>query len=219
MGERWGAAIGWSPAVGGVLGFASFAADLLDGDLRTVLQLAASTGFAWGYAAFVAAFPARSRRTAVAAAVVVLATATVCYYALNLASDRWRAQGLLPVLTAMAYWLLLSVVGGAVLGVLAHLVRSDRPPVAATAAGLACGLLAGAGIQIVADHFVTGDFGGMALAEGFAQAFAGVAVTVWMFGRGRGPRSWPRFAAVACVACAAAALAWDAVESVQVAGF
>jgi hypothetical protein len=208
----------WPPVIGAALGFASFGADLLDGALRTVLQLVASTGFAWGYFAFGAAFPARSRPAAVAAAVTVLGTATAGYYALNLAGDRWRAQGLVPVLTAAAYWLLLSVVSGTVLGVLAHMVRTDRPPLAATAAGLACGLLAGAGIQIVAERFGTGEHG-MGLAEGLAQAAAGVAVTAWMFGRRKGPRSWPRFAAVAVVACIAGAAAWDAVESVHVAGF
>ncbi|MEV4513608.1 DUF6518 family protein [Dactylosporangium sp. NPDC049525] len=219
MGEARRGPIGWPLAAGVALGGASFAADLAGGGLRTVLQLAASTGFAWGYAALVAAFPARSRGAAVAAAVTVLSAATVCYYALNLSGDRWRGQGLGPVLVALAYWLLMSVAGGVVLGVLAHAVRSDRPPLAAAAAGLVCGLLAGAGIQIVAARLAVGDYRGMALVEGFVQAAAGVAVTIWMFSRRRGPRSWPRFAAVAVAACTAGAMAWDAVESVHVAGF
>jgi hypothetical protein len=219
MGESWRGRIGWPPAVGVALGGASFAADLAGGGLRIVLQLAASTGFAWGYAALVTAFPARSRGAAVAAAITVLGAATVCYYALNLSGDRWRSQGLGPVLLALAYWLLMSVAGGVALGVLAHMVRTDRPAPAAVAAGLVCGLLAGAGIQIVAACLAVGDYRGMAPVEGFLQALAGVAVTTWMFSRRRGPRAWPRYAVAAVVACTAGAVAWDAVESVHDAGF
>jgi hypothetical protein len=208
---------GWLvPVVVGLgLGVASVYADRVDGTARTVLQFLASTGFAWGCAAFVAAFPARTRIAAVAASVVVLCTATACYYVLNLSGgDR-----LAPVLTAAGYWMLVSVAGGAVLGVLAHVIRTDRAPVAAAAAGVACGLLAGAGVDIVVSLLAVGDHGRQRLAEGSLQVVAGVAVTAWMFGRRRGPRSWSWFAVAAVVACTAGGLAWGAVESVQVIGF
>jgi hypothetical protein len=211
--------IGWPITAGVALGIASFYADLVDGTLRAALQFLASTGFAWGCAAFVAAFPSRTRGAAAAAAVTVLCTATFCYYGLNLTGDRWRGDELVPVLLALAYWLLASVAGGAVLGVLAHMVRTGRPPLAAAAAGLVCGLLAGAGIAIVVTLLAVGDHGRARLIEGVLQAVAGIVVTTWMFGRRRGPRSWPRYAAAAVVACTAGALAWSAVESVHVIGF
>jgi len=213
------AVLGWPVTAGVTLGIACFWADLADGTVRTVLQFVASTGFAWGAAAFVAAFPARTRGGAVAAAVTVLAAATVCYYGLNFATDRWRGYGLAAVLTAVAYWLLLSIAGGAVLGLLAHLVRTARPTVAAAAAGLACGLLAGAGIGIVSTLLATGDHGRQPLAEGVLQAVAGVAVTAWLFDRRRGERPWARFTTAAALSCAGGATAWTVVESVHVIGF
>ncbi|WP_327000264.1 DUF6518 family protein [Dactylosporangium sp. NBC_01737] len=213
-----GVRLGWAAAagvgLGAGLGAASFCADRIDGMPRLLLQFVASTGFAWGCAAFIAAFPARTRAGAVTAAVAVLCTATVCYYALNV-----RGDALVPVLLALAYWLLPSVAGGAALGVLAHMVRTDRPPSAAVAAGLACGLLAGAGADIVIALLAAGDHGPARLADGILQVVASVAVTTWLFGRRRGPQPWLRFAATAVAACAASTLAWSAVESVQVIGF
>jgi hypothetical protein len=203
----------WPGAVGAVLGAASFAADLAAGTLREVLQFVASTGFAWGCAAFAVAAFAETRRGAVGAAVTVLGTATVGYYGLNLAAGRWPAGGPAPVLTAAAYWLLLSVLGGVALGVLAHAVRAGAAPVAAAAAGVACGLLAGAGVEIAVDHARTH------LADGLLQAVAGIAVATWAFARRRGARSWPWYAAAAVIACTGGAVAWAAVESVPVFGF
>jgi hypothetical protein len=206
--------------VGVVLGVASFCADLIGGGAGAALQLLASTGFGWGCAALVVAVAARTRGAAVAAAVTVLCTATVCYYGLHLAGDRWRGYGLTPVLLAMAYWLLGSVAGGAVLGLLVHLVRTGEAPLAAAAAGLACGMLAGAGLALVMGTLLAvGEHGATGLTEGAVQAAAGGAVTTWLFGRRRGQRSWPRFAVTAVVACTAGALTWSAVESVQVIGF
>src|SRR5688500_2943624 len=67
----------WPGAVGAVLGAASFAADLAAGTLREVLQFVASTGFAWGCAAFAVAAFAETRRGAAGAAVVAgIAVAT-----------------------------------------------------------------------------------------------------------------------------------------------
>jgi hypothetical protein len=205
--------LSWAVAVGAVLGAASFAADLAGGALRDVLQFVASTGFAWGCAAFAVAAFAASRRGAIVGAIVVLGTATVGYYGLNLVAGRWPAGGPAPVLTAAAYWLLLSAAGGAALGALAHVVREGRGPVAAAAGGVACGLLAGAGVEIAVDHARTH------LADGLLQALAGVAVATWAFGRRRGVRSWPRYAVAALVACTGGAMAWALVESVPVFGF
>jgi hypothetical protein len=111
------------------------------------------------------------------------------------------------------------VVSGAVLGVLAHAVRTERTRVAAVAAGLACGLLAGAGIAIVVTLLAVGGSERAPLVEGALQAVAGAAVATWLFGRRRGQRSWPGYAVAAVVACTAAALAWGAVEAVPVIGF
>lgn len=214
-----GVRLGWPLAAGVGLGVASFFADRVDGTVRLVLQFLASTGFSWGCLAFVVAFPARTRAAAAAAAVSVLCAATVCYYGLNVGAGTRRGDGLPPVLTALAYWLLLSVAGGVVLGVLAHAVGADRAPLAAAAAGLACGLLAGAGIAIVVTLLAVGDHGRVRLAEGLLQAVAGVAVATWTFARRRGHRPWPGYAVAAVVACTAGAVAWSAVESVPVIGF
>jgi hypothetical protein len=203
--------IGWPLTAGVALGIASFCADLVDGTLRTILQFVASTGFAWGCAAFIAAFPARTHRGAAAAAVIVLCTATGCYYWLNL-PDGLRPGGEFgPLLKAFAYWMLLSVAGGALLGVLAHTVRSDGAPRAAIAAGLTSGLLSGAGIAIA----VTGS----GWTEGLLQATAGLTVATWSFARRRGPCAWPVYAVAALAACTAGTLAWSAVESVPITGF
>jgi hypothetical protein len=69
-GAVWPGAV-WPGAVGIALGAASFAADLADGTLREVLQFVASTGFAWGCAAFAVAVFAETRRGAAGAAVAV----------------------------------------------------------------------------------------------------------------------------------------------------
>ncbi|WP_433203035.1 DUF6518 family protein [Dactylosporangium sp. CS-047395] len=202
--------LGWPLTAGVALGIASFCADLAQGTLRTVLQFGASTGFAWGCAAFVAALPAHTRRGAAAAAVIVLCTATGCYYWLNLPGG-----GLEPLLKAFLYWMLLSIAGGTLLGVLAHAVRHASPKRAAIAAGIACGLLAGAGLAIVA---IPGQrFGGAG--EAVLQALAGITVATWSFARRQGPRTWPAYAAAALLACTAGALAWAAIESVPVKGF
>jgi hypothetical protein len=205
--------IGWPLTAGVALGIASFCADLVDGTLRTVLQFVASTGFAWGCAAFLAAGPARTRRGAAAAAVIVLCTATGCYYWLNLPGGLRPGGEFGPLFKAFGYWMLLSIAGGAILGVLAHAVRADGPRRAAIAAGVVSGLLAGAGIAIV----VTAT--GAARTEGLLQAAAGLTVATWSFAGRRGPRAWPVYAAAAVAACTAGALAWSAVESVPVMGF
>ncbi|MER7277270.1 DUF6518 family protein [Dactylosporangium sp. NPDC000244] len=211
--------IGWPLTAGVALGIAAFCADLVDGTLRTVLQFVASTGFAWGCAAFVAAFPARTRRGAAAAAVIVLCTATGCYYWLNLPGGLRPGGEFGPLLRAFGYWMLLSVAGGAPLGALAHAVRADGARRAAIAAGIACGLLAGAGIAIAVTPLFTGDPLRGGTAEGALQAAAGITVATWSFARRRGPRAWPVYGIAALAACTAGALAWSAVEAVPVMGF
>ncbi|WP_433606563.1 hypothetical protein ACQP2P_30390 [Dactylosporangium sp. CA-139114] len=211
--------IGWPLTAGVALGIAAFCADLADGPLRTVLQFVASTGFAWGCAAFAAAYPARTRRGAAAAAVIVLCTATGCYYWLNLPGGLRPGGEFGPLLRAFGYWMLLSVAGGAPLGALAHAVRADGARRAAIAAGIACGLLAGAGIAIVAAPLFTGDALRGGPATGALQAAAGITVATWSFARRRGPRAWPLYGIAALAACTAGALAWSAVEAVPVMGF
>ena len=213
------ALVGIVTVLGLGLGVASFCADLADGTLGVVLQFVASTGFAWGCAAFAAAVPARTRRGAVAAAVGVLCAATAGYYGLNLATGRWRVNGLEPVLTAAAYWTVLSVLGGAALGGLAHVVRTGRAAWAAAAGGLVCGLLSGAGIDIVLRLIAIGDHGRERLLGGLLQAVLGAAVATWAYARRPGARAWTRYAGAAVLACTAGAIAWGAVEAVPVAGF
>ncbi|WP_433087930.1 hypothetical protein ACQP1P_18570 [Dactylosporangium sp. CA-052675] len=211
--------IGWPLTAGVALGIAAFCADLVDGTLRAVLQFGASTGFAWGCAAFAAAYPARTRRGAAAAAVIVLCTATGCYYWLNLPGGLRPGGEFGPLLRAFGYWMLLSVAGGAPLGALAHAVRADGARRAAIAAGIACGLLAGAGIAIVAAPLFTGGAVRGGPASGALQAAAGITVATWSFARRRGPRAWPLYGIAALAACTAGALAWSAVEAVPVMGF
>ncbi|WP_426503459.1 DUF6518 family protein [Dactylosporangium sp. McL0621] len=211
--------IGWPLTAGVALGIASFCADLVDGTLRTVLQFVASTGFAWGCAAFVAASPARTRRGAAAAAVIVLCTATGCYYWLNLPGGLRPGGESGPLFRAFAYWMLLSITGGTVLGALAHAVRADGARRAAVAAGLTSGLLAGAGIAIVTTLLVTGDPARGELGQGTLQAAAGIAVATWSFARRRSPRAWMVYVGAALAAGTAGALAWSAIESVPIIGF
>ncbi|GGM29999.1 DUF6518 family protein [Dactylosporangium sucinum] len=200
---------GWPVLAGVALGVASVAADRVGGALRTTLQFLASTGFSWGCVGFVVALPARTRGAAVAASVVALCTATACYYWLNLGGGPPAG-----VLLAFGYWLALSVAGGAALGALAHAIRRDHPHRAAIAAGIAGGLLAGAGIQIAVV-----DPGPAQLMNGGLQAVAGLLVVAWLFARRPAPRPWLRYAGATVLAGTVAALAWDAVESVQVVGF
>ena len=142
-----------------VLGLLAFAADAVDGVAGRVMIALVSSGLAWGSAALVAGWTATGRRDAVTSATVLLAVATLVYYFLILVvSRRWSGgrladgswggwHGLLSVAVMTAAWLLISALAGPALGLLGQLTRTSSVPVAALAAGVACGLLSGQGWQ------------------------------------------------------------------------
>ncbi|MDY7087856.1 MAG: hypothetical protein SYR96_22465 [Actinomycetota bacterium] len=145
------------------LGSLAFAADAVDGvTAQFVVTALVSSGLAWGLAAFVAGLTATGRRGAVAGATALLVSATLVYYLLVLlVSRRWSGgyladgssadgYGLRSVAVMTTGWLLVSMVAGPVLGLLGRMTRTARVPIAALAAGAACGLLSGQGWQQVA---------------------------------------------------------------------
>lgn len=148
--------------VAAALGLLAFAADAVDGITAQVVMTAlVSSGLAWGSAAFLAGLTATGRRGAVVGATALLVAATLTYYLLILlVSRRWSGgyladgssadwYGLRSVAVMTTAWLLVSMVAGPVLGLLGQMTRTARAPIAALAAGAACGLLSGQGWQQV----------------------------------------------------------------------
>ncbi len=157
---RRGVMIGVASAA---LGLLAFAADAVDGiTAQAVVTALVSSGLAWGSAAFLAGLTATCRRGAVVGATALLVAATLVYYLLILLiGRRWSggylvdgsslsSHGLRSVAVMTTAWLLVSVVAGPVLGLLGQMTRTARLPIAALAAGAACGLLSGQGWQQVA---------------------------------------------------------------------
>ncbi|MEV0898295.1 hypothetical protein [Actinoplanes sp. NPDC049802] len=157
---RQGVMIGVAATALGVL---AFAADAVDGiTAQVVVTALVSSGLAWGLAAFLAGLSATGRRGAVVGATALLVAATLVYYLLILLVGRgWSGgflvdgssvswYGLRSVAVMTTAWLLVSMVAGPVLGLLGQMTRTARVPIAALAAGAACGLLSGQGWQQVA---------------------------------------------------------------------
>lgn len=226
----------WRAATAGlVLGALAFTADRCEGALAVLMLLVSSSALAWGAAALVAGFAAADRRAAAGAAVTVLVVATLVYYGVILADgDRWRggvledgssaaSLGLRSVLRAAAFWLVASLAGGTVLGLLGQAVRRGRPTVAAAAAGAACALLAGqAAVRLAQAGGVAPDHLAQAapwLVEAAAEAGLAVAVTVILLRRSRRPWRWGRYAAAAGGLLAVALAGWTLVEAVRLTGF
>ncbi|MEV6926746.1 hypothetical protein AB0M46_19885 [Dactylosporangium sp. NPDC051485] len=156
----------WCAAAGLVLGLTAYAGDELDGLAGTILHFAAGSGFAWGCAGLLAGYLLRPRRASAAGAVALLVAATVAYYTTYAVTGvRWyrmyhedgtsaAPDAMRNLALAAAFWLVASVAGGAVLGLLGHAIRRGPARFALAATGLAFVLLAGAGRAISLDAIV-----------------------------------------------------------------
>lgn len=212
------------------LGLLAFAADTVDGITAQVLVTAmVSSGLAWGSAAFLAGLTATGRRGAVAGATALLVSATLVYYLLILlVSRRWSGgyladgssadgYGLRSVAVMTTAWLLVSTVAGPVLGLLGHMTRTARVPIAALAAGAACGLLSGQGWQQVAMAppwrlWLIGDPNADYVRGILAVELVGVilpfAVLAWPATRRRLWRAWPSLLLAMAGTATLSALFW-----------
>ncbi|WP_344613984.1 hypothetical protein [Dactylosporangium salmoneum] len=159
-------AVVWCAAAGIVLGLTAYAGDELDGLTGTVVRFAAGSGFAWACAGLLAGYLLRPRRTAAAGAVALLIAATVAYYTTYAVTGvRWyrmfhedgtsaAPDAMRSLALAAAFWLVASVAGGAVLGLLGHAIRRAPARLALAATGLAFVLMAVAGLAISMDSVV-----------------------------------------------------------------
>ncbi|MEU7928520.1 DUF6518 family protein [Micromonospora sp. NPDC049801] len=216
------------PVFAGVaLGVAAFAADLVPEAVGRVLVPAFSSGFAWGVVALVVSYYAPTFRSALVAGVGTLALSTLTYYGLVASLSRqWLSDsapppdGLGSIMRASAFWLVGSLVGGLVLGYLAHVFRTGTTRNAGIALGVALGLLAGEAAYTVLfiafvwvgpmDFFVWTRLGAAAVQILLAAAAALVALRL------RRPPVSPRvFMMAAAVSTVASIASWHLIESVR----
>ncbi|GAA1818057.1 hypothetical protein GCM10009682_43540 [Luedemannella flava] len=215
-----------------VLGLMAYAADETSGLARAVLLALFSSGAAWGLAALVIGFLAPGRRLAIIAGVGGLIGATVVYYALIVfVSRRWQGgwledgtpadvMGLWSIARALGFWLVVSVVAGAVFGVLGDAVARASDRVGAAAAGVAWGLAAASGIHdlLVLARWVGWNGQATDIAVSAAMTIALATLVVAVLRRRRGPRgSGGMLALAATVSSGVGTAAWWLVESVRTA--
>ncbi|MGW4945041.1 hypothetical protein ACWEOZ_26015 [Actinoplanes sp. NPDC004185] len=222
---RWPAVV--VAAVG--LGVFAFAADGIDGLAGRVAIAVVSSGLAWGSAALLAGRSATSRRGAVTSATVLLVSATLVYYLLIVVVSRrwsggWLADGssadgyaLRSLAITTAAWLLISVLAGAVLGLLGQLTRTAPVPRAALATGAAYGLLSGQGWQEVTTtpSWLPWTAGGPDAAFSFGigpaemiQVIVPLVVLVWLATVQRLWHAWPILFITMIVTGTLSALCW-----------
>ena len=218
--------------VGAGLGLFAFVGDELPGIAGVIVLTLTSTGFAWGGAALMAGYLAAQRASAPVNATALLVTATIVYYGLILAHGRrWRFGtledgsssalfNLASIGRATAFWLAASVVAGVTLGGLGALVRRASRIPSSLAAGLALGLLAGQGLELLmifrAWHALDGFFLGRVLSATVSVLLAVIGSTVLLAYR-RGSKSWPIFGATSVLASLVGALLWHQVGSITTA--
>jgi hypothetical protein len=190
------------------LGLLAFAADSVEGMAGQIVITLVSSGFAWGTAALLTGRTAADRRRAVVDATVLLTSATLVYYLLILVvSRRWSGgtlfdgspadwHGLRSVALMTAAWLVVSAVAGPSFGLLGHLTRTARTPVAALAAGAACGLLSGQAWQ----HFP---------APWLPGAVLPLVVLAWLATLHRLWRAWPVLLGATVATTTLSALFWE----------
>ncbi|MEU8238119.1 hypothetical protein AB0C07_07740 [Actinoplanes missouriensis] len=211
-------------AAGVVLGLLAFAADAVDGPTGHVMIALVSSGLAWGSAAVLAGRAAPDRRSAMTGATVLLASATLVYYLLILVvSRRWSGgspegwYGLRSVAIMTAAWLSVSVVAGPSLGLLGHLTRTARLPLAALPAGAACGALSGQGwLKATAAPpwlIFTYDGPDAPMVRAFQAAklievLLPLALLAWLATAHCLWRAWPLLLTATSLTAAASALAW-----------
>ncbi|WP_431728064.1 hypothetical protein [Verrucosispora sp. TAA-831] len=139
---------------------AAFVPDTLEGSTSELLLPVVSSGFAWGLVALLSAMFADKRSTAILFGVGTLWLATITYYSLILfVSRRWyhaadsfegsrfgQWAGLMSVARSAGVWLAASVCAGALMGVLAHVMRHGTARSSTISMGISFGLLAGRGV-------------------------------------------------------------------------
>jgi hypothetical protein len=232
---RRGVTIGVAAAA---LGLLAFAADAVDGiTAQVVVTALVSSGLAWGLAAFLAGLTATGRRGAVVGATALLVSATLAYYLLVLlVSRRWSGgyladgssadwYGLRSVAVMTTAWLLVSMVAGPVLGLLGQMTRTARVPIAALAAGAACGLLSGQGWQQVAMAppwrlWLIGnpdaDYVRGILAAEVVGVILPLAVLAWSATRRRLWHAWPALVIAMASTATLSALFWRVLPTVVI---
>ena len=216
-------------SVGVVLGSLAFAADFCHGILAVAMLLVSSSMFAWGAASLAFGFAARDRRSAIGAAVTVLAVATMVYYGIILIDGhRWRdavtdgdafpgASSLVSVLTAAAFWTAASIAGGTVMGLFGQAIRRARPTIAALVAGCSFALLAGQG-TVTAVRVSTLGAGWAWLVEGVTEVLLAAALTAALLGRGPGQHRWWIFAGAAVTLLAASHVVSGQLDTIRTTG-
>ncbi|BBH70169.1 hypothetical protein ACTI_68540 [Actinoplanes sp. OR16] len=211
-----------------VLGVLAFAADAVDGAAGPVMIALVSSGLAWGSAALLAGRAAPDRRSAMTGATALLVTATLVYYLLILVvSRRWSGGTLVDGSSADGYglrslavmttvWLLISVDAGPALGLLGRATRTARLPIAALAAGAACGLLSGQGwqsartappwrlLQVITDGGVARGF----VAAQLVAVALPLVVLAWLATAGRLWRAWPILLLATAATTTLSAVCW-----------
>lgn len=212
-----------------VLGLLAFAADAVDGITGQVMIALVSSGLAWGSAALFTGRTATDRRGAVTGATVLLVSATLVYYLLILVvSRRWSGgalangssgdgYGLRSLAVMTTAWLLVSMLAGPALGLLGQMTRTARVPIAALAAGAACGLLSGQGWQeiVAAPPWHLWGIGGpdVVFVRGICPAelvevILPIAVLAWLATVQRLWRAWPILLIAMVVTATLSALFW-----------
>ncbi|ROO63334.1 hypothetical protein EDC02_5356 [Micromonospora sp. Llam0] len=146
---------------GGGLGTATFLVDLIPEFLAFFITPVVSSAAAWGAVALLVAMRTETRSFATLFGVATLCSSTATYYLLILVlSQRWKLgaetenftlshSGILSVVAANGFWLLLSIFAGATLGVLAHAIRSGPPARSAALTGITTGMLATEGTYTI----------------------------------------------------------------------
>ncbi|WP_203697266.1 hypothetical protein [Catellatospora coxensis] len=229
-----GPSLRWVLIAGALLGTPAFLGDELPEAVGRIVLTLTSNGFAWGAAAFGTGYLVRRARRAPVVATGLLLVATAVYYLLILVvSRRWSGgytedgsphdlYGLIGLVRAAGFWLVLAAGAGLVFGLLGHVVRNASPGRSAAAAGLSYGLLAAEGLHglataawwMIDDPFVQAYVVSYAVQVPLALAV----VTVAMAGRS-GPVSWAVYTASAVCAAGLGIALWSVVDSIRVSGF
>ncbi|MEU4476183.1 DUF6518 family protein [Micromonospora sp. NPDC023888] len=213
--------------VGVALGMAAFTADLVPEAVGRFLVPTFSSGVAWGVVALAVSYYAATLRSALVGGVCTLAVATLTYYGLIASLSRQWLSGSAPppdglgsIMRASAFWLVGSMLGGLVLGHLAHVFRASTTSNAAIALGVAFGLLAGEAAYVILyvafvwvgpmDLFVWTRLGTAA-----AQLLLAVAAALVALRLRRPPVSLWAFLMAAALSTVASIAGWHLVESVR----
>jgi hypothetical protein len=223
-----------SVLVGASLGVASFSADLLPEPTSELVAAVVSSAFGWGLTALVASSFSRTRGSSIFAGIAVLVSAAITYYGLILfVSQRWQlgveelqnGSSLLPmglgsVARAAGFWLSGAIIGGVLIGWLAHTIQIGVQKQISIGIGLTLGiLLAEASYAVIFAAFIwVKPLDGSAwrhLISALLQFFlAAVALSIVIRRRER-PISWPALLLALSVSMPLGAIVWSQVDLVR----